>query len=253
MPLGTPIFFGPNLLAVTVATGGSLTSSGDATGFPARRVADYDITLPWTSSSGSGGTIHLDQGTVTYPAQSAVIAAGHNLQSASVVLQYSADDAFWTTQASATPSGTGVLVMLGAAEISARYWRLVVSGALTAPSLAELVIAPHVTWDGPPAADEPEYASVSIAGQVRSIGAYTWNVDFGAPLWRARWVFPAQTAAQRDATLAGYAATRGGARPGFVTDPDGITRWVEWSGTEVSTRGYANDRWVVGVEFQETR
>ena len=103
----------------------SVTASQEATGYPALRLADRGVSLPWRSTGISGVTI-----TLTFPASVTAASAallGTNLTSAATITwQTSADGTTWSAGTTSSFSVRGTRVWSGATQ-SGTYHRLTIS------------------------------------------------------------------------------------------------------------------------------
>lgn len=139
----------PCILADNRLADGLLTASSTALGFDVLNILDRRPYTFWQAASTAAQTVTVDCGSAK-PAD-AIGIMGHNLASAALTVQSSADGAAWTTRLTLTPAdnGAAMVALAGTANpdtgrltspVSARYWRLQIPARTEAAFIGSLMI-----------------------------------------------------------------------------------------------------------------
>jgi hypothetical protein len=243
-----PILAGVNLLEAA-----TLSASGEAEEQAGDAVADRDVILPWEDTSFAGTRwIRGDQGASGTQAVSAWgVPAGHSLAGVALALKSSPDDAGYTLRDSVTPTDASAFLRTVAA-VTARYWKLELSGAAATLKLAELLLTQTLTLPYAPSDDQLDVGLAANVVRHESVGGHIWSYARSAPLWEASYLIPHILPAARSALEALYLALDGAAKPLLFVDHDGILRWVHWTDAELLFRATPL-RYDVALKFREAR
>lgn len=130
----------------------TVTVTSEDANYPKYRLYDRDIGLLFKSQSYTGDfIIHIDQGTTTYPVNTLIIPAGHNLDGLTCYLEYSDDDSTWTIvgRGAFTPSGTDLIWKELPTSYDHRYWRLTFNVSSFVAEIPEIMLFQSFSVDGP--------------------------------------------------------------------------------------------------------
>lgn len=166
----------------------TITSSGDADGYPAINLIDPATWSSWLAS-GANGWVRYDFGSAVSIDSVAVVAHELATSAATVSIQSSHDGVTWTTQSTSSPLTDEDILFLFP-SVSARYWRILL-GANPA-NISVLIISaklsfPHTPIDSyTPLHHARTYDKmfndsingVMLGNRVMATGAET-SVDFG--------------------------------------------------------------------------
>ena len=249
--MASPILYGVNRLET-----GTVTTTGAAADSPKERLFDRDITLPWVDSSNAGTrTIQVDQGASTILALDTwIIAAGHNLSGATVNLDSSPDGAAWTNRDTFVPASSA-LSRRSISTQTIRFWRVTITGAAAAPSIAELflTVALTVQASGGPEANSATYSEVANIERHESRAGYVWIAARGATRWSVAYTLINLTTAERDALITLFATVQG-AKLLYLLDEESAVYWAEWQNSALAFRHVATAagaRWSTALSFRE--
>jgi hypothetical protein len=136
-------------------SGGTLASSGDASGFPKENLKDWRQATPYRwkgTTSGAGQWVSVDCGQ-TRAADTAVI-AGHNVFSTGArwKIQFSSDNVNWNDAFSSQTPSNNLPQMMQWGSVSRQYWRVYIDksggGALSSEiQLGVLTIGPRLDFE----------------------------------------------------------------------------------------------------------
>jgi hypothetical protein len=123
-------------------------STGSANSlYPLYRLYDRDIGKSFISTSATAIAITVDQGATVTAVDRLIIPAGHNLNGATMTLQYSSNGTSWTNAVSWTQADS-LLINKAFTAVSYRYWKLSISYASAkAWQMTELFLMPTYTWN----------------------------------------------------------------------------------------------------------
>jgi len=129
----------------------SVTASSEATGYPKENAYDWRTDDFWQPNSASPATYTLeaDMGTATAADYGAIYAHDLHTQGATIALQYSTkatSPIAWTTAFSVTPTTSAPIVKTFASQ-SIRYWRYLITGAASPPSLGVLAFGSYLEME----------------------------------------------------------------------------------------------------------
>ena len=120
---------------------GTLTITGDPdTGYPEARVCDRSKGFYWKRTASATHTIHIDQGASDNLDVDLLVVEGHNFNGLAMSWEHSPNDAAWTVAEAWTQSGNGQIVKELAAAVNRRYWRLVLTSAVS-PQCTEVFMS----------------------------------------------------------------------------------------------------------------
>lgn len=123
---------------------GTLTSSTSATDYPVESCIDGFTTTQWKPTGTATEWIKVDMTTATAADYFAVFAHDLHTQGASLKCYYSTDDISYTqVGATATPT-TSRVIFQAFTSVSARYWKLEVTGATAAVSIGVAAIGARI-------------------------------------------------------------------------------------------------------------
>lgn len=241
-----PVLYPGNVLAPP-----AVLSAGAAAGFPVSRLADGDVGLLWQDSATGTRTLTIDQGAGGSQAvDTLLLAVGHNLAGVTVTVASGPTSGSLVTRASgAVPDAT--LYRLAVPVRTDRWWSVTFASTVAAPHVPELVLTRAVPFPSSPVLRSQEMGQRSTVIDLESYSGYEWNLVRGPVRWTASYPLVAMTAADRDALLAAHRALAGGARACYLTDVEGITRWVIWADRLLRFSSPLADRYDVVLAFRE--
>lgn len=124
----------------------TVTSSGDAAGYPAINLIDPATWSSW-KPSGANGWARYDFGSAVAIDSAAVVAHELGSSAAEVFIQSSVDGSTWVTQATSTPLTDADIFFLFP-SVNARYWRILLGA--NPSNVGVLVIALKLPLTSPP-------------------------------------------------------------------------------------------------------
>ena len=241
-----PILYPGNLLAPPSI----VTATGTAAGFPLRRLYDGEIGLPWKDSASGTRQIILDQGATGARAIDTVIfAAGHNLAGLTVSLDSAPDGSAWTQRALFTVTA-GVHRQSVPIRLE-RWWRLNIVAPSVAPAIAEVVFTAALALPVAPVLRGQDVGQLSNVVDLESYGGMEWGLARGAVRWTSLYPLVAMDQTSRDALVTAHRTLAGGAQHCYLTDVDGVTRWVNWSDRQLRFASPLQHRYDVVLSFRE--
>jgi hypothetical protein len=230
-----PVFYPTHFLE-----GSTVTVSGEAVGFDGDHLSDRDIQSLWMDTAFAGSRIIRANWTATDPIPAVdtwIIPAGHGLVGVALSLQSSPDNVTYTQRDLVTPSTTAAIIRpLPGGAYTFPWWTLVMTGAASAPYLSELYLT-----QGFPVPLSPGLRGtdgfISNVNRVVTPGGFVRMARNWGPRWSASWTLPLWSATQWATSLASVFPIVD-AKPFYLTDVDGILRWVTleaptWLGTGV--------------------
>lgn len=226
-----------------------VTTTGAAAGFPARRLYDGDVGLLWTDSAAGTRDVLIDLGTAR-AMDTVLFAAGHTLAGLTVDWASGPASGTLTSRVSFTV-GAGTHRQTLPAPQTDRWWRLRITAPSVAPAIPEVVLSLAVPFPSSPILRGQDLGQVANVVDLESYGGYAWGLARGPVRWTATYPLVAMTRAQRDALLAAHQALDGGARHCYLTDGEGVTRWVSWMDRALRFAGQLPDRYDVTLTFRE--
>lgn len=140
----------PIIICETRFKDGALTATDTAAGYDVMNVIDYRTYTFWKAASAGTKYITVDCGSDKSADSLGII--GHNLKTANatVSIESSPDNAVWTERlAGFTPTSDKAFVKLFT-QATARYWRLKLIAASTAPYLAAVLLGNKLQFPFPP-------------------------------------------------------------------------------------------------------
>jgi hypothetical protein len=241
-----PILYPVNVLATAVA----FATSGQAAGFPDRRLYDGDIGLFWRDTAAGTRDVAMDCG-VARTVDTVLLGAGHNLAGSSVAVLSGPSVAGATVRTTFTAGAPTVPHRHTFGPNTDRCWVVRITSVSLAPALPELVLSLGVPFPSPPVLRGHEIGQRSQVIDLESYGGYEWNLVRGPVRWTASYPVVQMTTAQRDGLLAAHRALDGGARACYLTDSDGVTRWVNWADRHVRMTSATPARYDALLQFRE--
>lgn len=112
---------------------GTVAASTEAAGFAAAN-ADTNRTDSFWQATALPATWRLDAGSAQSVSYCGIAAHDLGSRGCTILVQSSTDDSAWTTRATITPTDDSAIFALFA-TVSARYWRLLISGAGDEPTI----------------------------------------------------------------------------------------------------------------------
>src|SRR5574343_581616 len=121
---------------------GTVTVTSAETDYPAYRMYDRFFERMWQASSTSTQTLHIDQGSSPVSFDTLIIPSGHTFAGCGMTFESSANDTDWTNLVTGwtEPAGALWIKKQASAPSSARYVRIVISGASVAPEAGEVFV-----------------------------------------------------------------------------------------------------------------
>jgi len=127
---------GVNILWDNILAQGTLTASTAATDGAAANAVDSETWDYWTPTA-VPAWLKVDMTVATLCNGAALAAHTAGTAGSTIEVQSSPDDAAWTTRGTVTPTDDGV-VFIAFPDVSARYWRLYVTVAITSIGVASI-------------------------------------------------------------------------------------------------------------------
>lgn len=150
---------------------GSILASTSAAGFAATNAATFRTDSFWQPTA-LPGTWRLDAGSAQSVSYCGIAAHDLGSKGCTILVQSSTNDSTWTTRATITPSDDGAIMALFP-TVSARYWRLSISGAGGNPTIG--VIQFGAVTEFP----RPSTYAPSISFERTRSAAYSANITEG--------------------------------------------------------------------------
>lgn len=242
-----PILYPVNLLAPPAVV---TTTGAAAAGYPTRRLYDRDVGVRWRDGGTGTRDVLIDQGaTGTQPVDTLIISAAHNLAGITATLDSGPTSGALTTRATFTV-GSG----LHRQTIPARYdrwWRLRFAGTTVAPEAAEIVLSLAVPFPSSPVLRGQDVGQLANVVDLESYGGFEWGLARGPIRWTAMYPLIALDQSSRDALVGAYVTLDGGAKHCYLTDGDGVTRWVTWSNRQLRFASPLQNTFDVLLSFRE--
>lgn len=115
-----------------------VTVTSQATGYDSYRLYDRVFGRQWVASSTATQTIHIHQPGLL-PVKDLIIPSGHLLSGCTLAWQYSDDNSNWSSAITSwVQSGDSEIKKSLSLSLVHAYWRLVISGASSAPQAGEV-------------------------------------------------------------------------------------------------------------------
>jgi hypothetical protein len=241
-----PILYPVNVLAPPSV----VTTTGAAAGFPNRRLYDGDIGLLWRDSAAGTRDITVDGG-FARTIDTVILGAGHTLAGLTVTVLSGATAGGVTSRTSFTVGDPGVPHRHPFGPVTDRWWVVRVASPSLAPAIPELVLSLGTPFPSSPVLRGHEVGQRSQVIDLESYGGYEWNLVRGPVRWTASYPLLQMTPAERDTMLAAHRALDGGARACYLTDGEGVTRWVNWSDRHVRLTSATPARYDALLQFRE--
>jgi hypothetical protein len=233
--MSRPVFYPTHVLE-----GSTVTVTGETVGFEARHLSDRDVQSLYLDTGFSGTRTILAQWTASDPVPAVdtwIVPAGHGLVGVALSLQSSPDNAAWTTRDTITPVTTAAIFRpLPGGPYTLAWWRLTMTGATSAPYLSELYLTQGFPVPLSPLLNGTDGLVSDVTRIVTPGGFVRLGRNWG-PRWHASWTLPMWTASQWATALVSVFPIID-AKPFYLTDVDGVLRWVTleapaWLGTGV--------------------
>jgi hypothetical protein len=241
-----PILYPVNVLAPPAV----VTTTGAAAGFPARRLYDGDIGLLWQDSAAGTRDVTVDCGVVR-TVDTVLLGAGHNLAGTSVAVLSGATVGGVTARTTFTVSASTLPHRHPFGPVTDRWWVVRITSPSLAPAVPELVLSLGVPFPSPPVLRGHEIGQRAQVIDLESYGGYEWNLVRGPVRWTASYPLVQMSAAERDTLLAAHRALDCGARACYLTDSEGVTRWVNWADRHVRLSSAVPARYDAMLQFRE--
>jgi len=151
-----------------------------------RHLYDRILKRPFKTSDDPAVTtiIHVDQGATTIKAVDRLLVFNHNLDGLDMEVEWSDNDADWTSVASWTQSGSDVIDQSWS-SVTHRYWRVTITSPASAPSIGELWLTQTYTWTRTPTYASGDIGNDHSVEEIRDpSGGYRTGVE--APVVRVR-------------------------------------------------------------------
>jgi len=241
-----PILYPVNVLAPPAV----VTTTGAAPGFPARRLMDGDIGLLWRDSAAGTRDVVVDGG-VAKTVDTILLGAGHNCAGCTVEVLSGATVGGVASRTTFTVSDPATPHRHAFTPATDRWWIVRITSPSLAPAVPELVLSIGVPFPSPPVLRGHEIGQRSQVIDLESYGGYEWNLVRGPVRWTASYPLVQMTPAERDTMLAAHRALDGGARACYLTDSEGVTRWVNWADRHVRLASAVPARYDAILQFRE--
>ncbi len=193
--------------------------------YPLARIRDRNPARLFRAASAVTLEIKVDQGATSpyLSADTLMIPTGHNLESMTLDIMHSGDDASYTAAVSQWVQSGGGLITKSWAPVSARYWKFIVTSPSAAPEFAELFLTTTVPWLKNPARPAGRLERLfNVARTSTASGADRFLVH-GLPRRRRSYTLPSIGEAQKDAFLE-LNESWAGAKPFWLCDHTGA--WI---------------------------
>jgi hypothetical protein len=233
--MSRPVFYPTHFLE-----GSTVTVPGAAVGFEANNLSDRNVQSLWMDTAFAGSRSILAHWTSSDPVPAVdtwIIPAGHGLVGVGLSLQSSPDNVTFTPRDTVTPSTTAAINRsLVGGPYTFPWWALVMTGATAASYLSELYLTQGIPVPLSPLLNGMD-GLVSDVTRIVTPGGFVRLARNWGPRWHASWTLPMWTASQWATALTSVFPIID-AKPFYLTDVDGILRWVTlvaptWLGTGV--------------------
>ncbi len=129
------------LLYRNILESGTITVTTENTDYPKWRLYDRDVGKLYKGTSTATHIIHIDQGaSPIYDVDTLIIAAGHNLATATIQFQWSDNDADWNDAVTDFAAVAGQISKEAPSAITHRYWRVHIVSPPANPEIPEIFI-----------------------------------------------------------------------------------------------------------------
>jgi hypothetical protein len=129
----------------------SLSAGAEDSGFPLYRLYDRNIGRAFRPSSAETIEIKIDQGTAgCQAADRLIIPSGHNLNSMTLDIKHSDDDAAYTPAVTQW-TGTDGVISKSWSPVTKRYWKFIITSPSSVPEFSELCLTSTYEWEREPA------------------------------------------------------------------------------------------------------
>lgn len=227
--MAAPVLYPGNLLEV-----GTVTVSGADADFPQERLYDRDVALEYRDDANSGNREIQNELATARPLDTWIVPPGHNLAGVSLTLR-SSTDAFVSVDVvrdTVVVADDGIIGPRSVLQYSTKWTKLRAASPTSAPTLTELILSLGYPIPSPLKRRYVRAIHGNVSRFVSTTGA-VWKAKRGPSRWRGEWEILA-TDSERDVVDAAFAAAEDGAKPFYLTDVEGIARWVEWTNDAVS-------------------
>lgn len=226
--MAAPIFYPANRVEE-----GTLTVTGEATAGLKENLRDRNIRRAYQDSAPTGNrdwVVDLGVG-VTKPVDTWAVPPGHNFGGVLLEFATSADAVVFTTQESFTPAGgsTAVILRKQGAVFNTRAYRLRAVSPSQAPKFHELWFSRSLTLPFGPTEGEGGVGEQMNLSRLESSSGFVAVQKLGPSRWRAEYLIrDLLDAPDRDGLVSMIRTDlAGGAKPCFLTDHEGLHRYVE--------------------------
>jgi hypothetical protein len=246
------VLYGVNLAD---KTGSIVTVGGAAAGFPKENAYDRHVGHPWTDTSSTAPRVFdVDQGGGSQAIDSLIVGAGHNLTGVSVTLQSGNATPGDTSQAGPFfPLSSAAFALHAASPYTHRYHRMALQAPIVAaPSIPEVFFS--LRWTAPFEISEPgstEGRKSFRETMFTRTGAF-YGAKQGETVWKVDYLIRDIPLSSRLALEQFHADIGGGASPFFISDADGVIRFVVLL-NELEFHAVPVYRFDVHLELQEVQ
>ena len=157
----------PTILYNNLFAQGTLAASSEAVGYPKENVISQNTVKYWRPTA-LPATISVDLDTVKSVDSFGIVAHDCGTKGNTILLQSSPDNTTWTTRCTVVPTDNTTVLGLFT-PVSARYWRLNISGG-TVPSIAVVMLSARFNM---PAGVKPPYTPMWLSHQFELLTANT--------------------------------------------------------------------------------
>jgi len=162
----------PTILYNNLFAQGTLAASTEAAGYP-KENAITENTIKFWKPTALPATISVDLGSAKSVDSFSIVAHDCGAKGNTILLQSSPDNSTWTTRCTVVPTDNTTILGLFT-SVSARYWRLSISGG-TAPNIGVVMMTARFNM---PAGVKPPYLPIWLSHQYELLTANTLGGQF---------------------------------------------------------------------------
>lgn len=226
---------------------GTVSVTSEDSEFPAYRLYDRRFKRLFKGTSAVDHTIAVDQGASQDYIDCLIIPAGHNL-GGTLYWEYSFNGSSYYSFYSTIISAGNMLYFHAAAPVTARFWRLRLTGLSAPPEIGELIMSKLYEFDATPGYGLQTGKQKNVT-RIESPSGVTSYLRQGDPRGLRAYTLSPISDAER-AEMETWDATWQGTKPFFLIDHTGAMMFVELQDDMIFTED-GNDQFSCDLNFLE--